>query len=174
MEFARDNEADLFLSIHADGNSDKTIRGASVYTLSDKGSVRLARQSEAEGDFHLYKKDISKVSANPDARAIVFDMAARDSKNKSSRFANLLIGALDGEILMLNNTHRQANYKVLLSPDVPAVLLELAFVSNTQDEKNLNSRTWRTKAMRSVADSIDAYFEDVKPQKQAMNAGGSK
>lgn len=172
MEFARAQNADLFLSIHADGNEVASIRGGSVYTLSDKGSVRLARQ--AKGDFQLFQKDLTKISTSVDARAIAFDLAAANSRQESSRFADMLIAELAGDIKMLNNTHRQANYKVLLSPDVPAVLLELAFVSNEKDEANLNSRVWRKKAMEAAAQSIDVYFEDRKPTKQAMNEAGGQ
>ena len=174
IKFARDNNAELFLSIHADGNEDETIRGASVYTLSDKGSARLARQSQNEGDFVVFNVDITKATADEDARAIAFDYVARNSRRASSQFATMLIGQLDDHIKMLNNTHRQANYKVLLSADVPAVVLELAFISNSQDEKNLNSRAWRNKAMIAVANSIDDYFATKKPQKHAYNVNGGQ
>ncbi|MCI5044172.1 MAG: N-acetylmuramoyl-L-alanine amidase [Aquisalinus sp.] len=172
IETAREEDADLFISIHADAAPTSDIRGASVYTLSDKGSVRLANQVRSEGNFVLYNEEIHE--SDPDVSAMLLDIASRDSRNSSTRFANFLIEELQGTVEMVNNTHREASYVVLLAPDVPAVLLELGFISNAEDELNLNSRAWRLKAVTAVADGIDAYFMAARPIRQAMRAGGAR
>ena len=64
---------------------------------------------------------------------------------------------------MVNNSHRRAGYFVLLAPDVPAVLLELGFISNTQDEKLLKTSAHRKKVMRSVTSAINRYFDRQNP-----------
>ncbi|MGV6800628.1 MAG: N-acetylmuramoyl-L-alanine amidase family protein [bacterium] len=153
---ARDLKADLFLSIHADANSKSNLRGGSVYTLSDKGETRLVNQAKSKGDFELAGLDMSDVDIS--VHQTLFDLSTADSRRASSKFANMLIDHLEDKILMVNNTHREGNLVVLLAPDVPAVLLELAFMSNKNDEKNLNSISWHKKTMTAVADSIDAYF----------------
>ncbi|WP_306253910.1 N-acetylmuramoyl-L-alanine amidase [Parvularcula sp. IMCC14364] len=172
IEKARVEDADLFISIHADAAPSPDIRGASVYTLSDKGSVRLANQVRSEGNFVLYNEEIHE--SDPDVSAMLLDIASRDSRNSSTRFANLLINELQGTVQMVNNTHREASYVVLLAPDVPAVLLELGFISNAEDELNLNSRAWRQKTVTAVADAIDSYFLANRPIRQAMRAGGAR
>ncbi len=172
IEKARGENADLFLSIHADAATTQDIRGASVYTLSDKGSARMANQVRSEGHFVLHNKDMGTLTT--DVREIVLDLSSTDAKNESMVLASIMIRNLSKNVKMVNNTQREANYVVLLSPDVPAVLLELAFISNADDEKNLNSPVWRGKAMLAVADSIDAYFGDKKPVKHAMNITGGQ
>ncbi len=172
IEIARVEDADLFISIHADAAPTPDIRGASVYTLSDKGSVRLANQVRSEGNFVLYNEEIHE--SDPDVSAMLLDIASRDSRNSSTRFAHFLIDELQGTVEMVNNTHREASYVVLLAPDVPAVLLELGFISNAEDELNLNSRAWRQKAVTAVADGIDAYFMAARPIRQAMRSGGAR
>jgi len=172
IELARKAGADLFLSLHADGNDSPSVRGSSVYTLSDKGSDRLMRKVNSEGNFIIAGEDFS-VHGN-DVATVLIDIAENRTRGTSSLFANLLVEKLSDKVIMLNNTHREANYVVLLSPDVPAVLLELGFISNSSDEKNLRSKAWRRKSLGAVADAIDTYFDGLGPVKQASVAGGAQ
>ncbi len=172
IELARKSGADLFLSLHADGNESPSVRGSSVYTLSDKGSDRLMRKVNSEGNFIIAGEDFS-VHGN-DVATVLIDIAENRTRGTSSLFANLLVEKLSNKVIMLNNTHREANYVVLLSPDVPAVLLELGFISNSSDEKNLRSKAWRRKSLGAVADAIDIYFDGLGPVKQASVAGGAQ
>jgi N-acetylmuramoyl-L-alanine amidase len=172
IELARKSGADLFLSLHADGNESASVRGSSVYTLSDKGSDRLMRKVNSEGNFIIAGEDFS-VHGN-DVATVLIDIAENRTRGTSSLFANLLVEKLSNKVIMLNNTHREANYVVLLSPDVPAVLLELGFISNSSDEKNLRSKAWRRKSLGAVADAIDVYFDGLGPVKQASVAGGAQ
>lgn len=160
LMMARRENADLFLSIHADANARADLRGASVYTLSDRGESRIISKARNKGDFQLAGFDMSTVDRS--IHQMVFDMETSGNRRASSVFANTLIESLQGTVTMVNNTHREGNLMVLLAPDVPAVLLELAFMSNAEDEKNLNSRAWRRKTMTSVADGIDTYFEEAR------------
>lgn len=162
---AREAGADLFISLHADAHQDAHLRGGSVYTLSDKGSVRSATLARSQGDYHIFNLNISEQT--PEVGGILFDLAQRETKNESARFADMLLQSLDGVIPLVNNSHRTGDLFVLLSPDVPAVLLELAFISNKKDEANLNSPAWREKAMTSVAAAIDRYFDAPKETRRA-------
>ena len=158
IERARAASADLFLSLHADGLEDKDVRGASVYTLSEERAGNMARELRGEGDFAVYQ--VSLDEEERDVGDILFDLASTTTRNESARFASLLVSELDGEVPMLRNSHRKKSLRVLLSPDVPAVLLEMGFMSNPQDEANLSSARWRRRAMGAVADGIDAYFAE--------------
>ncbi|MFN3959152.1 MAG: N-acetylmuramoyl-L-alanine amidase [Parvularculaceae bacterium] len=163
---ARDARADLFISLHADAHSDASVRGASVYTLSQEGSERSAREALAQGNYHVFDVDIGQT--DPQVGGILYNLAQRKTENESDRFAEVLLGRLRGATPLLNNSHRRGNFKVLLAPDVPAVLLELAFISNAKDEANLKSEAWRKRTMAAVAGAIDAYFDD---RRETLHAG---
>lgn len=168
---ARDAKADLFISLHADAHSESNVRGGSVYTLSDEGTERSAREALAKGDYYVFDLDIGE--ADREVGGILYNLAQRRTANESDKFAELLISRLAGVTPLLNNTHRRGNFKVLLAPDVPAVLLELAFISNRHDEANLLSPSWRKKSMGAAAAAIDAYFIQRNASKHASNVTGA-
>ena len=167
---ARNAGADLFISLHADAIAQRELRGASVYTLSEQGSERSARIAKEEGDYVFYDLDAS--SYGEDVGGILLKKAQDKTNTASSLFAEALIENLSGKTPLLNRTHRTGDLRVLLAPDVPAVLLEMAFISNAKDEANLNSPVWRARAMKAVADSIDAYFEEYGDRRYASNRAG--
>lgn len=170
IELAREYQADMFLSIHADANPVASVRGASVYTLSEARSEKMAKEAAAGGDFKLFDRELS--GEDRDVSTILFDLANTDTKNQSEILAASLISKMQGRMKMVNNTHRHAGLVVLLSPDVPAVLVELAFMSNKHDEANLGSRTWRKNAAVSIADGVDAYF--VNGRRAGVPTGASR
>jgi len=163
---ARDAKAELFISLHADAHSDGKVRGGSVYTLSDEGTERSVREALAKGDYVLNDLNIGE---DPALGRTLYKVAQSRTENESDKFAELLIGKLAGVTPLLNNTHRRGNFKVLLAPDVPAVLLELAFISNKIDESNLLSPAWRKRSMGAAAAAIDAYFQQRASIKHASN-----
>lgn len=165
---ARDAKASLFISLHADAHSNAKVRGGSVYTLSDEGTERSAREALETGDYIVYDLDLG--STGKEVGGILYNLAQRDTANASDRFAEILIAKLAGVTPLLNNTHRRGNFKVLLAPDVPAVLLELAFISNKSDESNLQSQAWRKRSMGAAAAAIDDYFDQKAAVTHASNA----
>jgi N-acetylmuramoyl-L-alanine amidase len=163
---AREVGADLFISLHADAIAQSQVRGSSVYTLSERGSDRSAQLAKAEGNYHYYNFDTAKY--DEDVRGILLDKAQDETNTASSLFAETLIDNLAGKTPLVNQSHRKGDLRVLLAPDVPAVLLEMAFISNAKDEANLNSKVWRRIAMTAVADAIDAYFAEHDGKKYAQ------
>jgi len=167
--------ADLFISIHADSIANADVRGASVYTLSKKGDLRLANQitqGVRNGESVVANVDLSTLDS--DIGQIVADLSMSRVQEQSAMLANYLIEHLSGRISMVNNTHRQENLKVLLAPDVPAVLLELGFMSNIHDEANLIREDWRKGAMTYVADGIDDYMATLPPVRHASLTDGAR
>lgn len=140
--------ADLFLSIHADSSSNADVRGAAVYTLNDRAENR-ARARAREDSSHTQQADVNN---------ILVELELREKRNQSSAFAEVLLEHLDDAGPLLANPHRQANLFVLLDPRVPAVLLEMGFVTNRTDESNLNSASARRRQMEAVTRGIDSYF----------------
>ncbi|MBN8531926.1 MAG: N-acetylmuramoyl-L-alanine amidase [Alphaproteobacteria bacterium] len=159
IAIARKAGGQLFLSLHADSTEDEQARGLSVYTLSDTASDKEAEalaQSENKADI-IAGIDLSK--EDEDVTNILIDLAQRETKNRSSEFAEMLVGALGREVRILENTHRFAGFAVLKAPDVPAVLVEMGFLSNPKDEKELLSENYRSRIIRSITRAVDAYFQ---------------
>jgi N-acetylmuramoyl-L-alanine amidase len=167
---ARNAGANLFVSLHADAIAAKVVRGGSVYTLSTDGTARSAKLAKAEGNYNVYDLDVAEYGE--EVGGIMFDLAQGATHTGSSRFAEKLLENLAGKTPLLGRSHRTGDLRVLLAPDVPAVLFEMAFISNAKDEANLNSPVWRKRTMRAVANSIDQYFEEYDEQRFAANSAG--
>lgn len=157
VEIARRAGADLFISLHADAGANTATRGASVYTLSDKGSERVQRIM-ASGQGGLMR--VSQPGANLAVSQILLDLTQRVTRNKSTSFAEQLVDEISEVTPLLERTHRDAAYRVLLAPDVPAVLLEMGFITNPQDEAFLTNAQRRQHLTDKVASAIDGYFTD--------------
>ncbi len=154
VAIARHAGADLFISLHADSGSNATIRGASVYTLSEHGVDRGARIALRQDD---WLRD-GRPGADPAVSRILLDLTQRDTTNRSAAFAHILLERLGPQTDLLQRSHRDAGFAVLLAPDVPAVLLEMGFVTNPDDEDQLADPARRAKLMDAVAQAVDDYF----------------
>lgn len=155
---ARAKGADLFISLHADSITSRQVRGLSIYTLSDKASDREAEmlaQRENQSDA-IVGMDLSVQSA--DIASILIGMSQRDTMNQSRRFASLLLRALDPNIVVLPGPLRSAGFAVLTAPDVPAVLVEMGYLSHSQDAKLLGSDAHRKRMAGSLLRAVDGYF----------------
>lgn len=145
--------ADLFISLHSDSGGDPSLRGASVYTLSDKASNRAARFVSRDDWFMK-----ASLTGDRGVSDILFDLTQRATKNRSAAFAQTLVARIEGKAPLLRRSQRDAGFMVLLAPEVPAVLLEMGFVSNVEDEQFLRDPVQRSRLMNAVGDSIDDYF----------------
>ncbi len=155
VQIARRANADLFLSLHADSGADSSIRGATAYTLSEKGADRAARRAIDRKDGFI---DVAMPGQDEAVNRILLDLTQRGTVNRSATFAEQLLAKISTRTPLLNRSHRDAGYMVLLAPDVPAVLLEMGFITNRDDEEALSSANHRRKLMDAAGDAIDAYF----------------
>ncbi|MEE3036101.1 MAG: N-acetylmuramoyl-L-alanine amidase [Pseudomonadota bacterium] len=158
VQIARNRNADLFISIHADAIKKKNIRGLSVYTLSEKASDREAAALAKKENQSDIIAGVDFGDQLPEVANILIDLAQRDTKNASVKFAESLISSARGKTLLLDRTHRFAGFRVLKAPDVPSVLVELGFITNRTDEKQLSSSKWRRRVATGMVDAIDNYF----------------
>lgn len=154
VQVARRAGADLFISLHADAGLDPETRGATVYTLSDQGSDRAARKL-ITNDWFI---NVSLPGRDKSVNRILLDLTQRATRNQSSAFADILVDNIGDQTELLRRSHRDAGFVVLLAPDVPAVLLEMGFITNPDDEHTLSDPGRRGRLMNAVADSIDGYF----------------
>lgn len=155
LRIARKGQADLFISIHADSAGNKLARGASVYTLANRAKGRSKRIVNNQN----WILDVDLSEQTDPVGDILVDLAQRKTESQSDAFAGILLSELKGKTMLVGNSHRRAGYYVLLAPDVPAVLLELGFLSNAQDEKLLKTKKHRTKILTAVERAIDRYMD---------------
>lgn len=155
---ARDAGAELFISLHADTIRDRKIRGLSVYTLSERASDKeAAALAEKENKADLIA-GVDLSGETQEVTNILIDLAQRETMNQSALFATNLVNGLKRETKLLRRTHRFAGFAVLKAPDVPSVLVELGFLSNKTDARNLASKKYRARLAKGMARAIDAHF----------------
>jgi N-acetylmuramoyl-L-alanine amidase len=158
VKMAREGNAALFVSIHADTLSDADVAGATVYTVSDRASDAVAaRVAETENQSDAAAgldgtEDAAEVSD------ILFDLTRRETRAYSHVFARTLVNYWKVAARLNKNPQRSAGFRVLKAPDVPSVLLELGYLSNEKDDASLTSLEWRDKAASRVAAAIEAFF----------------
>jgi N-acetylmuramoyl-L-alanine amidase len=160
VNFARAHHADLFLSIHANSFPVKSVRGTTIYTVSDQPSDKMVadvadmeNQSDALAGIDVDKKDMGEV------KDILLDLTRRETRNFGVVFARNLVEELKGTTRMFKVPHQQAAFIVLEAPDIPSAMIELGFVTNKDDEKLLLSDAWRQKAADSVVEAVATYFK---------------
>jgi N-acetylmuramoyl-L-alanine amidase len=154
VSMARNWGADLFISVHADAAGNPGVSGATVYTLSSRGERRVDGTARTNG-WDLPIEDGTPVEVS----GILADLIKRETKSNSSIFAEMLIPELAKAGPIVRNSHRQENFFVLLAPDVPAVLVEIGFLTNRSDVARLSSDSGQGKAADAIANAIDQYFE---------------
>lgn len=159
VAIARDAGGDLFVSLHADSIGNGSIRGLSIYTLSDKASDREAEMLAAKENRADAIAGLDLSAENDLVAGILIDLAQRDTRNHSRRFARLALENLGKEVKLLpSKPHRQAGLAVLTGPDIPAVLIEMGYLSSPQDVSLLTSGDHRERMARGVSRAVDAYF----------------
>jgi N-acetylmuramoyl-L-alanine amidase len=170
VNIGRSWRADLFISLHADSNPDPAVSGASVYTLSEKGSDKEAARLAREENQSDVIAGVDLTGENSQVAPILIDLAQRDTINRSSRFAQTVVGQLSRSTDILSRQpHRSAAFVVLKAPDVPAVLIELGYLSNTEDAGQMNTARWRDGVAEAIASAIDRQFA---PQTAVDPPGG--
>ena len=157
VRIAREHEADLFISIHADTIRLKGIRGATVYTVSEKASDADAQALADRENLSDQLAGIAVEEEDHQVADILIDLIKRETHSFSMRFARSLVGELSTTVGLINNPHRFAGFKVLKAPDVPSVLLELGYLSNAKDEEQLKNAEWRGKAAASISKAIEKF-----------------
>lgn len=156
---ARRLGADLFISIHADSTESATgAQGATVYTLSDRGSnetaERIAARENAADEVNGVKLDTQSETVN----AILVDLSQRDSNARSEEFAALILREGAGKIPFRERAGQSGAFIVLKSPDLPSVLFESGFINNPEDFARLNSAEGRQTFADVVGRAIRVFF----------------
>src|SRR5690606_31858339 len=160
VRIGRRQNAALFISVHADSlpRREGDAHGATIYTLSDRASDAEAQRladSENKADA-IAGVDLTEEPT--EVADILIDLAQRETRAFSHRFAKVLLNEMKGVVRMHKRPLKSAGFKVLKAPDVPSVLVELGYVSNNADLRQMASEEWRSKTVRSVAKAIEAFL----------------
>ena len=122
--------------------------------MSEQGADRSTRSVFDQTNWF----DVDLPGNDAAVNRILLDLTQRDTRNRSSAFAEALLDRLGEHVTLLRRSHRDAGFMVLLAPDVPAVLLEMGFITNGEDEAQLRDAERRERFMSAVAQGIDSYF----------------
>ena len=139
---------------HREGDA----QGATIYTLSDKASdAEAERLAEAENKADAIG-GVNLTEEPTDVADLLIDLAQRETRTFSNRFARLLMSEMKTAARMHKHPLKSAGFKVLKAPDVPSVLVELGYVSNKADLRQMVSDDWRSRTVRSVAKAVEAFL----------------
>lgn len=157
---ARRLKADLFVSIHADstGEGSGDARGATVYTLSDRGSSQTAERMAARENGANTINGLSLKATSDAVSAILVDLSQRDTQSRSAAFAEVLLREAQGRMPFRDVPLQSAAFVVLKSPDVPSVLFEAGYISNPDEAARLRSAEGRATFADAVAQAIRVHF----------------
>ncbi len=167
VAFAERNNANLFIAVHCDyADTGGKANGATIYSLRESTADRLRRSAKGDLAGNLLSKDeidaVKEAKGNVDAvKAILTDLAGREvdvTRDRTSAFARTVIEKMGTSTNMREDPDKQAGFRVLKTAQFPSVLIELAYVTNKQDAKNLQSDAWRDKVSNSILTAVDNYF----------------
>tara|TARA_B100000035_G_scaffold299679_1_gene294598 strand:+ start:16548 stop:17801 length:1254 start_codon:yes stop_codon:yes gene_type:complete len=157
---ARKLEADLFVSIHADAFTKKSVKGSSVFALSERGAsstfAKFIANKENESDLI---GGVSIDDKHPVLAQTLLDLSLSATINDSMKLGRYVLEEM-GKVNTLHKKYvEQAGFAVLKAPDIPSILVETAFISNPKEEKNLRSESFQIKLAESVVKGIKAYLK---------------
>jgi len=161
VNIARDSQADLFVSVHADAIHQRSVRGGSVYVLSNVGANKAARRwAGTLNHIPQERRSLAGIDLNNrDATVanVLFDLVQTDTIQRSNQLASDVLSHLSADNEVRFKNIKLAELGVLKAPDIPSILVETAFISNPSDERLLNSRDGQKRLARSIAKGIERF-----------------
>ena len=158
---ARGAKADIFVSIHADAAENREATGSSVYVLSTRGASSQRARWLADKENAADLIGGVKLASGDTLKSVLLDLTQSGQMKASSDAANHVLGSLGS----VGKTRRveHANFAVLRTSDVPAMLVETGFISNPGEESRLADRDYQRSLASAILDGVDAYFSRQPP-----------
>ncbi|EHH69120.1 N-acetylmuramoyl-L-alanine amidase family protein [Gluconobacter morbifer] len=158
VDLARKHAAHLFISMHADALHDRSVRGASVYTMSngasDAQTAALARTENSADRF----AGPAFHGMSPEVQQILASLVSEETRRGSAHMAASVVSSFRNRIGLLGHPSRHAAFVVLKSAEIPSVLVEMGFMSNHLDEAALRQAVHRTQIASAMKTAVDRYF----------------
>lgn len=166
---ARQAQADLFISIHADAFHRKQAKGASVYTLSSRGASSEAARWLAESENRADLVGGVSLNDKDDVLAkVLLDLSQTMSSESSFTVGNAVLKRLGRVTDLHGNRVQQAGFAVLKSPDIPSILVETEFISNPASEQKLRSKAYQREVAQAILAGVNEYLQDNAHQYQDL------
>lgn len=167
VEIARKHKADMFISVHADAAPRLTASGASVYCLSEGGATsataRFMAQRENGADLLGATSLLNLKDKDPMLAGVILDMSMNATIAASLQLGNTVLGSLAGITTLHQKRVEQAGFAVLKSPDVPSILVETGFISNTRDSQRLVTARHQQAVADGLFEGLQRYFQKNPP-----------
>ncbi|KRP60224.1 N-acetylmuramoyl-L-alanine amidase [Pseudomonas orientalis] len=172
VDIARQHKADMFISVHADAAPRLTASGASVYALSEGGATsataRFMAQRENGADLLGATTLLNLKDKDPMLAGVILDMSMNATIASSLQLGSSVLGSLQNITSLHQKRVEQAGFAVLKSPDVPSILVETGFISNTQDAQRLVTARHQQAVADGLFDGLKKYFEKNPPMNSYM------
>ncbi len=156
---SRKAKGDLFISLHVNSHENPAIEGLSVYTLSENASDKEADNIAKKENKSGVLDSIDLGNQQDDIAELFIDMTQRETKNLSASFGETLINIMQNKVKILQNPHRFAGFRVLTGIDIPAVLIELGYITNKKEEKLLTAENYKNELAKGIVEAIDNHFD---------------
>ncbi|MGL4636855.1 MAG: N-acetylmuramoyl-L-alanine amidase [Beijerinckiaceae bacterium] len=161
VRIARQSKAALFVSLHADALPDEgDVRGASVYVLSDRATDERSEKLAAKENLADLAAGLDLKDDQDEVTDILFDLARRESRAFSNQFARGLVATLPKATRMHKNALRGASFRVLRAPDVPSVLIELGYLTASDEAKMMLTEEWRIATAGAASEAIERFLAE--------------
>jgi N-acetylmuramoyl-L-alanine amidase len=164
VERAREAQADLFVSVHADAIADRSVAGSSVYVLSARGASSEAarRLAERENAADLVG-GVSLDDKDPVIASVLLDLSQSAAMSASMAAAEKVLGELNGVGEVRKGRVQQAGFVVLKAPDIPSLLIETAYITNPGEERRLRDAHYQGRVADAILAGVRGYFRDNPP-----------
>jgi len=164
ITIAQNQQATMFISIHADAVESTSAKGASIYTLSEKGNnSKLAKQLEqSENSVDQFGGVETVIDNDQFLKSILTDFSRQDRETQSQKLASQVLEELSKIGPVHKKTPQKANFVVLKAPTIPSILVETAFISNPIQEKRLGNNKEQQKIADAIYKGVIDYFEEGK------------
>jgi N-acetylmuramoyl-L-alanine amidase len=164
ITIAQNEQATMFISIHADAVESTSAKGASIYTLSEKGNnSKLAKQLEqSENSVDQFGGVETVIDSDQFLKSILTDFSRQDRETQSQKLASQVLEELSKIGPVHKKTPQKANFVVLKAPTIPSILVETAFISNPTQEKRLGNSKEQQKIADAIYKGVIDYFEEGK------------
>ncbi len=169
---AHDARAHLFLSLHADAFKNSTVKGASIYMLSERGAnsetARFLAAKENMSDLFGGVGDVSLGHRPPHLRETLTDLSMEGKRRQSSQIGQVVLNRLKRVTQLHKDQVDHAGFVVLKAPDIPSLLIETGFMSNPSEARRLNQAEHQGKIVRAIFDGVISYWKEHPPPGTAL------